>query len=217
MGFFIKKYASLFIGVFLLGSSLQVNAQCNNAVTLRCVSVDDATDSVTITWTSPSNLISCGWLSFTVYASSTFNSGYVPVAIITNSSQTSVTIPFSSLPASPDSRQIFFCIITNNSSNPDASSDTASTIYLTVTNNPGVAGLFWNPVSTPLPQGSSTWYQIYREYKNVWTLIDSTQNPFYSDTVTFCDSVYLNYQIQISDTVNGVYCCTSTSNIPPSG
>ena len=214
MGIFIKRYLSLFIGIFLLGSSAQVKAQCNDAVTIRCVSVDAAGD-VTITWTLP--ITNCGWQKYVVYASSTYNSGYVLVATILIPGTTSVTIPFNTLPASPNSRPIFFCVITENSSNPDCSSDTVSSMYLTVTNTPGVAALFWNPVSTPLPQGSSAWYEIFREYNNVWTLIDSTQNPYYNDTITYCDSVFLNYQIQIMDTVNGVYYCTSTSNVPPAG
>lgn len=209
MGSFTKKYFKLFIFISLLAGFAKINAQCNNAVSIRCVSVDAAGD-VTLTWVLPPNLNSCGWDSLKVYASATHGSGYVPILpAITNTPQTFITIPESSLPASPNFQPIYFYVKTVNIGNLDYNSDTVSSIYVTLTNNIGTAQLYWNPLSAPLPQGSSTWYRIYREYNNVWSLVDSTKNMSYLDTITYCDSTLLNYQIQIADS----NICISTSNI----
>ena len=43
----------------------------------------------------------------------------------------------------------------------------------------------------------------------MWSLIDSTQNTTYIDTITYCDTTYLNYQVKIADST----ICVSTSNI----
>lgn len=209
---FFKKNRVLLILAFLLGSFIQVKAQCNDAVSLRCVAVD-STGNITLTWTIPSNISSCGGQSFTVYVSTSRNSGYTailpPVAI----AQPYTTIPKASLPASPNTARIYFYIQTNNLNNPSYNSDTASSIYLSLTNSGGgVAQLYWNAVSNPPPGGSDKWYQIWREYKYNWSLIDSTQNLSYWDTITYCDSSYLKYRVEVADST----ICTSVSNIATS-
>lgn len=221
MYWFIKKYTVLLVIAFLWASSMPVKAQVSDSVNIRCVSVD-ATGGVTLTWVLPpaANLSADGWTDYTIYASSTNIVGsYSNIAVTPPISitQTSVTIPsatlLSILHANATTQQIYFYISTDNTTpNPTYFSNVVSTIYLTI-NNPGndIADLYWNPVSNPLPQGSSTWYQIWREANNsnVWTLVDSTQSYSYADTVMYCDSISLNYRVQIADST----ICTSMSNV----
>jgi len=210
MGIGTKKYIGLFMLAFLLGGLKHVGAQ-NDAVSIRCVAVDSAGD-VTLTWVAPSPaaLSADGATGYTIDTSSVSNSPNSSIAIGINTAFTSYLIPYTSLPKSPNSEPIYFNITTNNTNvNTNYTSSTVSTIFLTITNNIGTAQLTWNPISTPLPQGSSKWYQIWREYQYVWSLVDSTQNPSYIDTITYCDSTYLKYQVRIADST----ICTSTSNI----
>jgi len=210
MGSFIKKYLSILLLIPLLGGFTQVKAQCDNAVSIRCVSVD-AVGDITLTWVNPSNLISCGWQNFYVEVSTTGGAGtYSQLgAPILNPGQTSQLILASSLPASPLTQRLYFYIITNNSSHISYNSDTVSNIFLYSINNTSTAQLIWNPISSPLPPASSSWYMIYREYNNSWTLIDSTQNTNYLDTITYCQNTFLNYQVTIADST----LCISNSNI----
>jgi len=213
MGGFTQKYRLILI--FLLGCFLQVQAQTSDSVNIRCVSVDSAGD-VTLTWILPSgaSLSADGWQNFNVLASLTNTVGsYSPVFITSpiSISQTSITIPADSLPGNARSQQIYFYISTKNSNTAAYSSNIVSTIFLTLINSNlgGIAELYWNAISSPLPQGSSQWYKIWREYNYTWDLIDSTRNLTYSDTITYCDSTILKYQVQITDST----ICTSTSNI----
>src|SRR6185312_16128593 len=151
------------------------------------------------------------WVNYTVYVLGMNG----PLTVIPVSNQTSVTIPAGSLPHSGNADSLSFYIKTLNSTPPTYNSNTVSSIYLTVYDaSLHIAELSWNAVSKPLPPSSSTWYKIYREYSNNWTLIDSTQGLTYNDTiVSYCDTVSLNYQIQIADST----ICTSTSNIASGG
>jgi hypothetical protein len=210
MIFHAKKYIGLFVIAFLLGGVTQTKAQTPDSVIVRCVAVDAAGD-VTLTWTLPSNtsLTSDGWVNYQIYVVGNIT----PIAIITNPAQTSYTIPYTSLsPSSANSSSISFYIETNNSHVLGDNSNIVSTIFLSVFSNAGVGYLTWNPISTPLPQGSSQWYQIYREVdsNNTWTLIDSIKSPItaYNDSLINCTGEYLNYQIRIADST----ICVSTSN-----
>lgn len=81
-----------------------------------------------------------------------------------------------------------------------APSDTIALIELTLTPTPpvnsSVADLAWTPHTTG---NSNVYYQIWRRvYPNGnWTLVDSTQNLTYLDTVDVCSSD-LEYQIRIN-------------------
>jgi len=215
MGFWTKGYLNIFLGVSLMGSFLQLKAQ-SDAVSIRCVAVDSAGD-VTLTWVLPpaANMVSDGCNSFTLQGSSTNVVGsYVPVVTVHNITNTDTTIYHTnpSLPSSPNIGTVYFYSTSNNSNPPSYNSNIVSTIYLTVANTGGIALLNWNAISNPLPQGSSTWYQIWREYNYVWSLIDSTQSFTYRDTINYCTPTFLNYQIRVSDST----ICISTSNVATS-
>lgn len=89
-------------------------------------------------------------------------------------------------------------------------SDTLRNILLDVTNpGTGVAVLNWNPIKIPAMPSTSPNYLIYREPgTGVWTLIDSTANLTYVDTITFCNSI-VNYRVMQYDSSG----CFSISNI----
>ena len=91
-------------------------------------------------------------------------------------------------------------------------SETLQSIYLQLDNHVpdyNQADLFWNAVSNPLPDGSSSFYKIYWDYPTgIWKLVDSTENVTYSMPVIVClDSI--NFRIEIENTSG----CSSVSNI----
>ena len=92
------------------------------------------------------------------------------------------------------------------------SSQTLQSVYLQLDNHVpeyNQADLYWNAVSNPLPDASSTFYKIYWDYPaGIWNLVDSTENVTYSMPVFVClDSI--NFRIEIEN-LNG---CSSVSNI----
>lgn len=91
-----------------------------------------------------------------------------------------------------------------------APADTINNILLDVTNpGTGVAELNWVASKDPLISTNSPMYLIYRDPGlGVFTLLDSTTNLFYVDTIVFC-STTVNYQIQQYDSTG----CYSISNI----
>lgn len=216
MVIFTKKYLGLLLLILLLGGFAKVKGQAHDSVYIRCVSVDAAGD-VTLTWSIPSaaSQTADGWQSYQVFPSKTGLPGSFPInpiATVTNPSTTFVTIPASNLlPLNANAAPIYFCIVTDNSIT-NYNSDTVSSMYLTVTSAAlgGIANLNWNPISTPPPQGSSTWYQVYVEVNNSnnWSFVNSTQNLSFSDTITWWCSAYLNFRVQIADS----NICVSTSN-----
>jgi hypothetical protein len=86
--------------------------------------------------------------------------------------------------------------------------DTINNILLTLNNPGGVAELSWNQSKDPLIATNSPMYLIYRDHGFGFTLIDSTMNLFYSDTIVFCSQL-VRYQIHQYDSSG----CYSKSNI----
>jgi hypothetical protein len=201
MAFCTRKYMGLIILLFLLGVASKMNAQgSTSSPQIRCVAVDSA-GNVTLTWVLPTNL-NGNFISYNIYE----KGDPTAVAIVTTQTQTSVTIDSATLTSSPDSREVYFYMNVITTGGTSVPFDTISSIHLIVTPIPGIAELNWNAI-TPAPQGSSVWYRIYREYKSTWTLIDSTKNLFYNDTITYCSAI-LKYQVQIADSD----ICISSSN-----
>jgi len=212
MSFCTKKYLGLSIFLFLLGGFMEVKAQATvSSPKITCVSVDSVGD-ITVTWTLPPNMNGT-WQNFTIDTSTTHMPGsYGPIAVITNPTQTSITIPFTSFPVSANSTSVDFFIITNTTKGSPPNSDTASSIFLSVFNASSIAELRWN-ISTPLPPTSIGWFKIYREFPAyVWTFVDSVKSRGlamqYNDTNTICGPVNLTYRIEIADSSG----CISTSN-----
>lgn len=90
-------------------------------------------------------------------------------------------------------------------------SQTLQSIYLQLDNHEpdfNQADLFWNAVSNPLPEASSSQYKIYWDYPGGgWNLMDSTENTTYSTPIVVClDSI--NFRIEIENSAG----CSSVSN-----
>jgi len=90
--------------------------------------------------------------------------------------------------------------------------DTLSSIFpIIIYPGNGIANLHWHALSEPLPSSVlNGFYKIYRlQPGESWTLIDSTQELNYHDTVIVCnDSIY--YRIELEDSSG----CISVSAVP---
>lgn len=92
-----------------------------------------------------------------------------------------------------------------------ASSEIVQTIFLqvAVSQDFDEATLYWNPPSSPLPEGSNSRYYIYMaDNAENWTLIDSAVVEPYKKRVYVCDD-WVNFRVVLSN-ING---CFSRSNI----
>lgn len=178
----------------------------NSSPQIKCISVDSIGD-VTLTWITPANL-NANFTNYQVYYSNKYGGPYVPAAAsVAIPAQTSQTIP--GLPANNFS--FYFYIVTDTTGGGNSPAfDTLSSINLIAVSSNGLAQLRWNPIYPPSGLPTSTgWYKIYKEYPQyVWTLIDSTKNLDYTDTITTCGA-WINYRVEIADTSAG---CISSSN-----
>jgi hypothetical protein len=95
--------------------------------------------------------------------------------------------------------------------------DTVRTLYLSPLINGPVAQLHWQNITTPMPTGEGSWYEIWKEYPvGNWYILDSvpvnpnfTGNYNYNDTISVCNDT-LSYRIELYD---NVLHCTSISNV----
>jgi len=90
--------------------------------------------------------------------------------------------------------------------------DTISSMFINPTFNGTCIDIAWNAIDDPLPSGSGTNYEIYREYPigSGFVLYQSTTNLSICDTFNVCTDT-VTYRIDISNTGNG--CSGSASNI----
>lgn len=175
----------------------------NSSPLVHCLAVDSVGD-VTVTWTIPADANAAFFSNYTIYWSTSKTGPYAAV-VIPVMAQTTATINATGANGAP----VYFYMLTDDSQNGySAPLDTLSTIFLTATPVGGRAILTWNALHTPNIPTASGWYKIYREFPQyVWTLIDSTQNLLYIDTVRICQA-FINYKIEESDASG----CTSISN-----
>lgn len=176
---------------------------------IKCTEVHPNGD-ITLTWVPPPDPNNT-FNSYHVFYSNSPTGPFVKIDSLFTYSQTSKT--YSGLNGNGGQR--YFYMTTRSGCYgkyySPATSDTVSTIYLDVNaiGSGTVAKLTWNPVHDPLAGSSSQWYHVYREYPaGSWSLVDSTPQLTYLDTITIC-SAFINYRIEISDTTG----CTSVSNI----
>jgi gliding motility-associated-like protein len=175
--------------------------RAQDPVALHCTEVD-AAGNVTATWQPPSS--STGFEKYIIYFSP--NGGtYSKIDSIENPAVNSYT--HIGADAGQASRHYF---IEARYESGFAYSDTLQTIYLQLNNlNFNLAQLFWNAVSDPLPDGSSTTYEIYKEFPlGNWQLTNTSTALEYEEPGIVCnDSVSFRLEIVHS---NG---CRSVSNV----
>jgi gliding motility-associated-like protein len=176
---------------------------------LKCTEVHPNGD-ITITWIPPPDPHNT-FNSYQVYCSSSPTGPFVKIDSIFAYASTSKT--YSGLGGNTAPR--YFYMTTRSGCYGKyyslTTSDTVASMKLNVTVNSlgNVAQLAWNPVHNPLLGSSSQWYHIFREHPaGSWSLIDSTQQLTYNDSITLC-SAFINYRIEISDTTG----CTSVSSV----
>jgi gliding motility-associated-like protein len=100
------------------------------------------------------------------------------------------------------------------------SSDTISTIFLTVSQVGTNASLSWTPLQTPLGSSTTGKYYIEKQFPagtGTWNLIDSTASLSYLDPISVCNDS-INYRVYVRDTSSHPCCpggtfCRSYSNI----
>ncbi len=195
--------------IFLLSL---VNAFANeDPPKITCVEVlDDG--SVKLHWISDNS----NWSEFNIYFSTNRYSNWKYLG--------SINVPNSYFVISHDTAHAdiepyYYVVTAVYPSLNEVSSDTVSTIFMGVApipNDEGIALIAWNPVSSPLPEGSSEFYKIYRKIQlpgqppGSWLLHDSTKNTLYNDTVEdgLCNA-FIDYRIEIDNIIG----CSSVSNV----
>ncbi|MFM9055171.1 MAG: hypothetical protein ACKOQY_00560, partial [Bacteroidota bacterium] len=74
----------------------------------------------------------------------------------------------------------------------------------------GSAILNWNPVSTPLPPGSSGTYSIYRRIPpGAWSVVGNTAALTYTDPINLCDTL-IEYRVEMT---NAQTSCINVSSV----
>ena len=171
---------------------------------IKCIS--SLNNNIQINWTIPPDPNNT-FAFYTIYFSVAANGPFDTLATISSYTQTQYSLPSSTVNLNG------YYFIKSFGCGGFVSSpaiDTVRPITLNV-NNPsnGTAQLFWNAFTSPLPTSSCGWYRIFKEYPTgIWSLLDSTQNLSYVDTITVCQS-QINYQIEICDNSG----CLSKSTI----
>ncbi|MGZ4078509.1 MAG: T9SS type B sorting domain-containing protein, partial [Bacteroidia bacterium] len=173
----------------------------------RCVSVSPTGD-VTLTWSTPPDTGST-FNSYMIYTSNSAAGPFTLLDSIFVYGQTTYT----HVGANANAGAVYYYIQTRSGCGGHILSppvDTVSSIHL-VANNPfnGTAVLTWNPIATPNISTSSGVYKIYQEFPTgVWTLIGTTTNLNYIDTIYICNST-INFRVEIADNTG----CVSVSSI----
>ncbi len=171
-----------------------------DAATLNCLEVESDT-SVILYWSPPKDIT--GFVKYVINYSFD-NNKYSEIGSIFDVSKRDFT--HTNAQTDRPSNKYF---ITSFFNNDTVNSDTLQTIFLQVDyNDPADAKLYWNTVSDPLPDGSSVYYEIHKEYPtNTWSVIDSVLGITYNDPIIVCFDT-ITYQIVIRSDNN----CKSVSN-----
>ena len=173
----------------------------------RCVSVLPSGD-VTLTWSTP---LDTGG-TFNAYLIYTSNAPGGPFTLL-DSIFTYTQTTYTHLGANANVAPVYYYIRTRSGCSGAVISpaiDTVSSIHLTV-NNPlnGTALLNWNPIAIPNISTSTGVYNIYQEFPaGVWTLIGTTTNLNYIDTIYICNAT-IHFRVEIADNTG----CISVSSV----
>jgi len=191
----------------LLVYANSVYGRVNDPPVVTCLEVHEAGD-VTIYWQSLDATV----MEFKIYYSiDNVNWFFVDIVDVPNTS-----LSYHHNAARADTIMYHYYIKATYPGGIVANSDAFSTIFLNVINTTvGQAALYWNAVHTPLPQGSSTYYHIFRSnyepgIPDVWELVDSVTNTSYNYIIPdgICNDS-INFKIEIDNTFG----CSSVSNI----
>lgn len=177
-----------------------------DAPVITCLEVHEAGD-VTIYWLS----LDPTAIEFKIFFS-TDNTTWIQAGSVESQN---LNMQYNHALAQANNQIYYYKIIAVYPSN-EVTSGVFSTIFLVVDNSTqGTATLLWNPVSTPLPEGSLSTYEIYRSVNPtstpIWELVaDDIENTLFNYIIPngLCDDSII-FKIEIENT-NG---CSSVSNI----
>ena len=198
----MKNYFWL-LALFILLSSATAVAQ--SSATFTCIEVN-ADGSTQLTFIAPPDAVDVN--EYRIYFS--LNGGtFIQIDAVPGG--TTGNISYIHINALANNGSRYYYIETAYSSQT-FTSETLQSIYLQLDNHDpdfNQADLFWNAVSNPLPNESSSTYNIYWDYPTgIWNLVNSTENTNFSMPVIVCfDSI--NFKIEIENT----NACTSISNV----
>ena len=186
----------------------EVTIFASSPASIACASVN-ANGSVNLTWAASIDTLN-SFNSYHIFSSKNATGPFNEIDSIFNINQTTYT---DAATANANNQSVYYFIKTRTNCNGNliaSSSDTISTILLNAINpDDGTAVLTWNALHNPNLPTSSGWYHIYKEYPTgTWTLIDSTQNLTYTDSIKLCKA-FINYYVSIDDDLP----CTSTSSV----
>ncbi|MEI8204178.1 MAG: gliding motility-associated C-terminal domain-containing protein [Bacteroidota bacterium] len=192
------------IYIVLLISFLNCRAQ-TQPPTIHCVQVDSL-GNVTLVWQTPASAVD--FHCYVIYFSNNLNGPYTAIDSIFTFTQTSYY--HSGANANTHSVHYYLASRATSTGNLSTSSDSISSIYLSLFNNNNVtADLSWTNTHTPPLPGTSPMFYVYRQIQpGGWVLIDSTWNQTYTDSIKLCSAV-INYKIEQANSVG----CSSISNI----
>lgn len=162
---------------------------------LRSVSVALNGD-VTICWIEP-NDPGGNFISYEIYSAPALAGPFTLLTSVPNLTTTT----YLHVGAAANVTQRFYFIRSRYNSGmsilESSPSDTLGTIKLNVANpGNGTALLSWNHMKNPPLPTQIMKYRIWREFPaNVWTLIDSTSNTTYRDTIYECNAT-INWRVE---------------------
>ena len=204
----IKHSFTLLLSILLVQFSFGVVS----APSLGCISVDESTGNVTITWTPPSDPNN-EFVNYLV-SWSTSQSGPFTDNVVSNITTSSFTHTINA------NLNAYYYTLSTVYDNGVGGNDTSTTdIYSTIF--PGffavsdsTATITWNPISTPNYTGNSNTYRVYRRIGglgNAWFQVGTTTYGVeqFIDTFKVC-SEDIAYKIEIANTTAG---CVSVSTI----
>jgi gliding motility-associated-like protein len=191
----LSRYIRYKILLFLFILSFAGLSQPVSAPQFRSVSVALNGD-VTLCWVQPVDPGN-NFVSYEIYSSPNIGGPYT----LLNSIPTIVTTNYIHVGANANVTQRFYYITTRYNSGmtvmESSPSDTLASIKLNVANpGNGTALLTWNHMHTPPLPTQILKYRIWREFPaTVWTLIDSTSNTNYKDTIYECNAT-INWRVE---------------------
>lgn len=182
------------------------NKEMLPAADLHCVDVL-ANGDVTLTWEPTVDVSGSSFIDYEIWS---VEDGFIAsIPLIATSTYTVVG-------ANADLGPKHYYVMTNFgcNGNNSISSDTLSTIYLTMVDlADGRISLSWNDIHVPANNGDNPVYEIYREFPaGIWTLRGTSNfgnTNFFIDTIDIC-SAFQSYEIRVQNSAG----CVSTSNQP---
>ncbi|MBS4057850.1 MAG: gliding motility-associated C-terminal domain-containing protein [Bacteroidales bacterium] len=182
------RYLVCFFVAFWLGGMPLLKAQ-NDPPKFHCITVNPD-GSAMLRWTAPTS--TTGFQRYLIY----FNPASTGAFVLIDQIDNALISTYTHVDADANSGPRRYYFVAEYETVTSISSDTLSSMWLQVDNtNQAMAGLYWNAPRTPLHNGSSDTYEIWRELPvGVWSFRGSTTTTSFQDPVVVCnDSV--NYRI----------------------